>query len=123
MDKSNFEELKIYQSAEQLSDKLWDTIIGWEAFAKFTIGKQLIRSVDSIGANIAEGSGRGSYIDNRRFIKIARGSLFESKHWLKRAFKRKLINIVQMDEINILVNELTPKISGYINYLNKMAKL
>lgn len=57
-------------------------------FAKDPIGKQIVRSADSIGANIAEGLGRGSFQDNRRFIKIARGSLNETQHWLRLAHTR-----------------------------------
>jgi four helix bundle protein len=52
------------------------------------VGKQLIRAADSVGANIAEGDGRGTYADNRRHVRIARGSLNETKHFLRRAYRR-----------------------------------
>jgi len=84
----SFEHLRVYQLAEKLLDEVWDIVLGWNILAKDTVGKQLIRAADSIGANIAEGCGRRSYQDNRRFIRIARGSLNESKHWLWRAFRR-----------------------------------
>ena len=45
---------------------------------KNTVGKQIVRSADSIGANIAEGTGRHNFQDNQRFVKIARGSLNET---------------------------------------------
>jgi four helix bundle protein len=32
----------------------------WETFAKETLGKQIVRSADSVGANISEGFGRGT---------------------------------------------------------------
>ena len=35
------------------------------------MGKQIVRSADSVGANIAEGHGRYSCQDNQRFVKIA----------------------------------------------------
>jgi len=57
-------------------------------FAKSTIGSRFVKSADSIGANIAEESEKGSSLDNKRFAKIARGSLFETKHWLRRAVKK-----------------------------------
>ncbi len=75
MAKTNFENLCVYQLAEQLSDKVWEIVLGWDFFARDTVGKQLVKAVDSIGANIAEGTGRGTYVDNRRFVRIARGSL------------------------------------------------
>ena len=82
MSKSNFENLEIYSLSEKLSDFVWDVVLTWDYFAKNTVGKQIVEAFDSIGANIAEGSGKGSDIDFKRFVKIARGSLFESKHWL-----------------------------------------
>ena len=71
----SFEELEVYQVAERLSDYIWEVVQTWDRLAKNTVGSQLIRSVDSIGANIAEGTGRGSFADNKRFVRIARGGL------------------------------------------------
>lgn len=56
-----FVELKVYQLAEKLADEVWGIVRKWDLFAKDTVGKQLVRAVDSIGANIAEGTGRGSF--------------------------------------------------------------
>jgi len=91
MAKSNFENLRVYQLAEQLADEIWSIVFGWEVFARDTVGKQLVKAADSIGANVAEGTGRGTFVDNRRFVRIARGSLSETQHWLRRAYKRKLL--------------------------------
>ena len=83
-----FQELQVYQLAEQISNEVWLIVQSWDFFAKNTVGQQLVRSVDSIGANIAEGNGRYNYNDNQRFIKIARGSLHETRHWLRLACTR-----------------------------------
>ncbi|MEH1822994.1 MAG: four helix bundle protein [Nostoc sp.] len=91
MPTKRFQELQVYKLSEQLVDDIWKIVEGWNFFAKDTIGKQIVRSADSIGANIAEGLGRGSFQDNRRFIKIARGSLNETQHWLRRAYTRNLL--------------------------------
>lgn len=106
-----FDKLDIYKLAEKLADQVWDLVMSWDGFAKDTVGKQLVRSADSIGANIAEGAGRGSYQDNRRFIHIARGSLNETKHWLRRAFKRNLLNEEQVKSLKPLVDELVPRLN------------
>lgn len=69
----SFEELRVYILAEELADLIWGIVRKWDRLSTDTIGKQIIRAADSIGANIAEGTGRGSYRDNRRFVRIARG--------------------------------------------------
>ena len=79
MIRTNFENLRVYQLSEEISDLVWEIAVNWKRLAQDTVGRQLINSADSIGANIAEGTGRGSYADNRRFARIARGSLFEVK--------------------------------------------
>jgi len=109
-----FQELQVYQLAEKLSDGIWQIVNAWEPFAKDTIGKQIVRSADSIGANIAEGVGRGSYQDNKRFVVIARGSLNETQHWLRRAYNRKLLTAQQIDSLKLILDELAPKLNAYL---------
>ena len=57
MERTNFEKLRVYTLAETLADQVWDIVRKWEYLAKDTVGKQLVRAVDSVGANIAEGNG------------------------------------------------------------------
>jgi four helix bundle protein len=109
-----FQELRVYQLAEKLADKIWQIVNDWDTFAKNTIGTQMVRSADSIGANIAEGVGRGSYQDNKRFIRIARGSLNETQHWLRRAYTRKLLTLEQIDTLKIMINDLAPQLNSYL---------
>jgi four helix bundle protein len=115
--RTNFENLRVYQVAERLGDRVWDVCLGWDFFARDTVGKQLVRSADSIGANIAEGSGRGTLMDHRRFLRTARGSLYETKHWLRRAFRRKLLTPAQVTELKDVVNQLTPMLNAYYRSL------
>jgi len=65
MPRTNFENLRVYQLSEELADQIWKIVGKWDNFSKDTVGKQMVRSADSIGANLAEGEGRGSYQDNR----------------------------------------------------------
>ena len=43
-----FEELRVYQAAEKLSDVIWDVVQNWDYLARDTVGKQVIRSADSV---------------------------------------------------------------------------
>lgn len=119
MQRTEFENLRVYQLAEEIADLAWKVVAGWEYPAQQTVGIQLIRSADSMGANIAEGSGRGSPAEKKRFAKIARGSLFELKHWLRRAYKRGLLSDSEVKLFQKLIEELTPKLSAYINAIGK----
>jgi four helix bundle protein len=114
MARTAFEDLKVYRLAEQLADIVWDVVLVWERLAKDTVGKQLVRAADSIGANLAEGVGRGSFQDNRRFIRIARGSLNETKHWLRRAYRRNLVGKTEVEIIRPLLDELAPRLNAYL---------
>ena len=120
MDRTGFENLHVYQLAETLSDTIWNIIIKWDKFTQDTVGKQWINSADSIGANIAEGTGRGSFADNKRFAKIARASLFEVRHWLRRAYKRNLVSGDEIHELQKIIDELTPRLSAYIKSIGKI---
>jgi four helix bundle protein len=114
--------LQIYQLSKRLGDEIWKIASSWNGFAKDTLGKQIVRSVDSIGANIAEGSGRGSAKDNSRFLKMARGSLYETRHWLFCAKDRNLLTDEQIKRISPLIKELLPKLNSYLRMVNQTAK-
>lgn len=113
--RTKFVELRVYQMSEILADKVWTIVLGWNNLATDTVGKQLIRSVDSIGANISEGEGRGSHADNKRFVRIARGSLQETQHWLRRAYKRNLLTAEQIEELKPLIDQLGPSLNAYLS--------
>jgi four helix bundle protein len=114
-----FEKLDVYRLAETLADDVWNVVLRWPRIAQDTVGKQLIRSCDSIGANIAEGSGKGSYADNRRYVRMARGSLYESRHWLRRAFRRNLLSEKEITRLKTLLYELGPRLNAYLRSIGR----
>ena len=119
----SFQQLQVYQLAEKISNEIWLIVKKWDEFTKDTMGKQIVRSADSVGANIAEGHGRYSCQDNQRFVKIARGSLNETRHWLKLAYTRNLLTQEQSDRLHPVLNEISPKLNAYPNYSNRARRL
>ena len=119
MEKTNFEGLRVYRLAEKLADRIWKIVLKWDYFAKITVGQQIVDAADGVGSNIAEGSGRGSLQDNRRFVRIARGSLYETKHWLRRAYRRKLLSDQEVSDLKPLIDELLPTLNAYVRSLNE----
>ena len=120
MSSRRFQDLRVYQLAERLADDIWKIVNGWESLPQDTVGKQIIRSADSIGANIAEGMGRGSYQENRRFVRIARGSLYETQHWLRRAYSRNLLTDRQVDALKLIINDLAPQLNAYLKSIGNI---
>jgi four helix bundle protein len=123
VERTNFEKLQVYQLAEKLADRIWMIVLNWDWFARNTVGGQIVRAADGIGSNIAEGSGRGSLQDNRRFIKIARGCLYETKHWLRRAYKRRLLTNSEVEELKPLIAELSPKLNAYFRSVDSAVNM
>jgi four helix bundle protein len=119
MSRTNFENLRVYKLSEELADEIWKIVAGWDAFAKDTVGRQIVRSADSVGANIAEGTGRHNFQDNRRFVKIARGSLNETQHFLRRAFKRSLLTSADVKKLKPLVDNLAPQLNAYLKSIGR----
>jgi len=114
MPKFALESLKVYAMSEDLADLVWIVVTAWDPFARSTIGHQLMRAADSIGANIAEGYGRSSTADHSRFIRIARGSLYETRHFLRRADKRNLLTREQKRPLQAVMQNLLPALNGYL---------
>lgn len=88
---SSFRDLNAYKLAVALAADVYLVVGRWSEFDRATVGEQLVRSIDSVGANIAEATGRWSKQDKRRVLLIARGELHEAEHWLAVAEARGLI--------------------------------
>jgi four helix bundle protein len=113
--------LDVYRLAEELADLVWTAYDGWSWKAQQTMGLQIIRSADSIAANIAEGYGRYTPSDRRKFYLYARGSLEETKAWLRKAVRRRVIAKNEVANYQVLVNQLGPKLNAFIRVTNRSA--
>ena len=103
---SNFKSLAVYERSCALAEHLYEVVPTWPAFDRETVGLQLIRAADSVSANIAEAGGRWTAADKRRFLTIARGSLYETEHWIDTARRRGLLDIDLGDELAAIARPL-----------------
>jgi four helix bundle protein len=108
------ESLEVYQIARTLSKDGWDIYKTLKNENQFVIGQQFIRSIDSIGANIAEGFGRYHYMDSVKFYYNARGSLWESKHWIELMYERDLISEDDFKKFSENIRTLGLKLNNFI---------
>ena len=101
---ATFEDLRVLKSAEEIADSIWKRVVEWGEVAKDVVGKQIARSADSVGANIAESFGRFNFGEKLQFLYYSRGSIFETKYWLNRTRAR---GLMKPDEVQGYVNRLT----------------
>ena len=107
-------ELDVYILAEELSDLIWYAFDKWSVKAQNTIGYQIIRSSDSIAANLAEGYGRYTPADRRKFYLYARGSFEETKAWLRKLIRRNVITDEEIHKYTQIIDVLGPKLNAFI---------
>lgn len=115
----NLEDLEVYQLAESFGDEVWFVVNSWDYFAKDTVGKQMARSADSISANIAEGYGRYHYKENKNFCYFSRGSIIETKGWLKKSKTRGLLSEDQFNTLYEKLQVIHLKLNAYIKFIGK----
>ena len=90
---------------------------------KKTMGDQFIRSVDSVGANIAEGYNRYHYLDKIRFFYYSRASMAEAiEHWLELMYEREKVSKEHVDQMKELHQKLQVKLNNFITTTYKSAK-
>lgn len=116
------EKLEVYNLSEELSDEIWYIVDGWKIFLKDTIGKQIVRSADSISANVAEGYGRYYYKESKQFYFYSRGSIQETKSWLSKCKRRKIIKEYTCDELLQKAELILIKLNAYIKFISKSSK-
>lgn len=113
------EELKVYELSMELGESVWLIVEKWDYFSKDTIGKQLMRSVDSVAANLSEGFGRFHYKDAKNFTYFSRGSLYETKTWIRKAKNRNLMNEEEYLKFTEDINLIGKMLNSYIKSIGE----
>jgi four helix bundle protein len=96
----SIEEMDMFKRLEHLADEIWEVVVAWIPLAQETIGAQLIRAADSVGANLLEGDGRYHFREKLNFCYIARASSNEARYWIRRAKTRRLMTPRQADDFH-----------------------
>jgi four helix bundle protein len=116
------EDLRVLQMAEVIADTLWGHVAHWDAFARSTMGEQLVRAADSIGANIAESFGRFHYGEKLNFLYYARGSLFETKYWINRSKSRQIVDMELAQNVVEQLSDLAHKLNIFASSLKQQRR-
>ena len=102
-----------------IAEKIWLIVREWSFFEKDTVGKQLVRAIDSVAANLSEGFGRFHYKEKKNFSYYSRGSLYEAKTWVVKARNRKLITEKDFSVIKDEINLIGKMLNNYIKSIGQ----
>ena len=114
----SIDDLEVYKLAMDIGEEIWVIVDNWTEFAKKVLGEQFCRAGDSIAANIAEGHGRYHFKEKKNFCFYARGSLLESKTWLRKAYNRKLVDKEVFDKVFEQLSKCHYLLNQYIKSFN-----
>ena len=110
------EETEVFQLYRRLSNRVWKHVKRWNHFDRETVGKQLVRAVDRIGATWVEGEGRFGDAESIQFFRVARASARETRFWLMVSSDRELIGQTEAAELIGDLTSATRQLNGLINY-------
>ena len=114
-----FEEIKAWQKARILNNKVGDIIDNGQFKRNFRLIDQIEGSAGSIMDNIAEGFERSGNKEFIQFLYVAKGSCGEFRSQLYRAVDRQYITQQEFDELYKISMEIIVMIQKLINYLEQ----
>ena len=109
------EDLIVWQKSIELSLLIYKQTTTFPSHELFGLVSQIRRASTSIASNIAEGFGRKSRVDFKRFVRISLGSLNEVKTQLHLCFKLGYLN----EEDKCKMNQLSEEISKMMHSILK----
>jgi four helix bundle protein len=110
----SYQDLLIWQKGKEITLKVYQLTNSFPKEELYALTSQIRRCSVSIPSNIAEGWGRGTDKNIINFLSISKGSLYELETQLIIAFDLKYINETQLNEILILINEVSKMIVSLI---------
>jgi four helix bundle protein len=119
---NNLDDFKVYNLAMKVAEDIWRLVNEWTYFEKDTIGKQIVKSADSIAANLSEGLGRYHFKESKNFAYYSRGSLFETRTWLAKALSRGLILDDQFKNLDSQMDLIGKILNRYINSIGDVSE-
>lgn len=113
-----FENLEVYQKAIDFADRI-STLTEKFPRGYYFLSDQLNRAALSVATNIAEGNGRFTKADRKKFFIISRGSVQECIPLLEPSKRRQFIDEHIHKKLRGELETLAKMLSGLINGIDK----
>jgi four helix bundle protein len=117
MQMRNFRQLDVWKKAHVLTLEIYRFTADFPNHERYGLTSQLQRAAASIGANLAEGCGRETDADYRRFVQMATGSACEVEYHILLAYDLNLISDDTYNGLNSNINEVKRMLHGLAKYL------
>lgn len=111
----NYKDLIVWRKAHELTLQLYRVTARFPRHELFGLTSQIRRSAASIGANIAEGTGRKGHAEFHRFLQMASGSTNELEYHFVLSRDLGYLNCELHDQLEGKVIELRKMLSSLIN--------
>ena len=115
----NFRELEVWKAGINLVKDVYLLVESFPESEKFGLTSQMRRCSVSIPSNIAEGCGKESDLDFKRFLQISLGSIYELETQLILAMELKLIDQSKGRTIIQSCQDLQRQVSSFIKHLTR----
>ena len=103
----DYRHLQVWKKAHVLVQQVYRLLRRFPSEEKYGLVSQMQRSAVSICANIAEGCGRGSDKDFRRFLYIAKGSVNELQYYFILCESLELMAPAEAQQLGIQITEVS----------------
>jgi four helix bundle protein len=113
----DFRQFAIWQRSHQLTLTIYTLTKRFPHDERYGLTTQLRRSAASIPANIAEGCGRDSEAELKRFLDIAHGSASETDYHLNLAADLGYLNAAEYRPLATEISELKRMIGAFARKL------
>jgi len=116
---NRFEDIEIWKDARILNKEIYFLCKRLRDKGEYILSDQIKRCSISIMANVAEGFGRGTNKEFKRFLFISKASASELSSHLYIALDVDVIDRVLFDDLYYKIELIQKKLSSFINYLRK----
>jgi four helix bundle protein len=112
-----FRDLQVWQKSHAVTLRVYEVTSKFPKTEQFGLTSQIQRAASSVAANIAEGCGRNSDAELRRFLEISMGSATELEYHLLLAKDLKLLVMDSYEQMDRDVVEIKKMLAGLIKKL------
>lgn len=113
-----YQDLRVWHKSIELVKEIYFLTEKLPSKEKYVLSDQMRRAAISIPSNVAEGNGRSSKVEYKRFVEIARGSQYELQTQLYICVELNYFTESDTEKANELITEVGKMLNNMIKSLS-----